>query len=212
MTCPIHARRRWDRMCVVRRLFDVFSRRRGSNSKRRGLHHEQTGDTSVSVGPVDVEVGSARVVAPQPLRSSATRAEVLHPPTPRGDALMTHEPCSMCGMAESPPWRGPSKHQSGRLICGRCGEWLHGPHSVDARDLAAAVLAGIATDSHRIVPRRLGALSGLVFFCESGRTEANVTPWEHVDLEAHRRRVLTLAEARHFRLPPRWTPTVRVVW
>lgn len=187
----------------------LFSRRRGSNSKRRDLHPVETGGALVPVGPVEAEVDSVRVEAP---RSSATRAEVRHPPTPRGDVTMKHEACQLCGMAESPPWRGPSKRQGLGLVCGRCGEWLNGPSAVDPRDLAAAVLAGIATDTHRVVPRRIGELVGLQFFAESGRLFPNSAPWEHVDVPALRCRVVELAEARHFRLPSRWDASRAVSW
>lgn len=211
MLSRIHEPRVSVRMSVVQRLF-VFLRRIGSNSARRSIHPVDAGGDSSPVGPVEADVDSARVVAPRPLQSSATRAEVLHPPTPRGETNMIHEPCSLCGMGESPPWRGPSKRAPFGLLCGRCGEWFHGASTVDARDLAAAVLCGIATDSQRVVPRRIGELVGLQYWCESGRLFPNSKPWEHVDVAVLRRRALDLAESRHFRLPSRWDASRAVSW
>jgi hypothetical protein len=213
MTYPIHARRRWDRMCVIKRLFlFLFVRRRGSDSTRRS-HHVVTGDLAGSVGPDLDLVPTVRAVSVLAVRSAA-RTEPRPPTTYGGFTVKnsTHHPCAMCGMAESPSWRGPTNRQGIGLICGRCGEWLHEGTTSEARDLAASVLAGIATTSRRTVPSRLGQMVGLVYWSESGRTEANATPWAHLDVAALRRRVAELADDRHVSLPRRWSPSLTVSW
>jgi len=128
---------------------------------------------------------------------------------------MNHSPCGMCGMAESPRWRGPTKRQNVGLICGRCASWLTvgpGEASHDARDVAAAVLAGISTETRRTVPRGLGGLVSLTLWHELDTPEANASPWAHVDVVALRARVAELAVSKHFRLPSKWNPHAVVAW
>lgn len=122
----------------------------------------------------------------------------------------THEPCHLCGMGSSPLWRGPRKHSAG-LICGRCASWLDDP-TVDMRDACAAILAGLSTPTLRRAPQGLGIMVALEFFGESDRTEANSTPWAHVDIAHLRTIVADLARERILRVPVGWNPARRVVW
>lgn len=130
------------------------------------------------------------------------------PPEPVG---VTHAPCSMCGMASSPPWRGPSSRNGIGRICGRCTDWLL-ESTAEPRALATSVLAGLSTRRRWIIPRRLVELVPLTLWSESGRTVPNSRPWEHVDLDALRARVAELAAEHHFQLPPKWRADAPLVW
>ena len=128
------------------------------------------------------------------------------------DRGLTHDPCSWCGLASSPPWRGPGVRRD-TFVCGRCATWVDTFDTVDPRDLAASVLAGITTPTRHARRDRLGELVGLAFFDETGRNEPNPSPWHHVDVPALRREVVELAQSRRIpSLPPRWHPNVRVTW
>lgn len=127
-----------------------------------------------------------------------------------------HDPCRWCGLSSSPSWRGPSRTSDG-LVCGRCAGWFTQPDDLrlarDPLDVAAAVLAGIASPSRIPSCKGLAAAVGLVPFIDSGRQEANPTPWDHCDIAALRDRVAELARTTKIvTLPPRWNPHRRVEW
>jgi hypothetical protein len=121
-----------------------------------------------------------------------------------------HAACHLCGLASSPPWRGPSRRAYG-LICGRCALWVEeGSH--DPRDLCASILGGLSTVNTLRVPSGLGVQVGLEFFGEAERSQENASPWAHVDVALLRRTISDLASEGALRLPARWNPTRRVTW
>ena len=128
-----------------------------------------------------------------------------------GPRVHQHEPCVMCGMSSSPEWRGPSRKRGLGLLCGRCGEWVY-EETADPRDIAAAVLTGLSTQTRRTVKRGLGERLGLTYFSESDRTEPNTTPWAHVAIADLRDQVQALAAENYLRLPHKWDPNACVTW
>lgn len=101
-------------------------------------------------------------------------------------------PCTFCGVGETPEGTGWSTVNR-QPMCGSCRERFAdfeggGFDEASMRTVAAAVICGLSRAGQLHTPHRLGENVGLVFFAESGRTGANASPWQHVDVAALRRR------------------------
>lgn len=152
--------------------------------------------------PARVEEMTDRVAALLAEREQARKADARR-------AALSGGPCDWCGMGETREDRGWSRGRHG-LICGRCADWLGDSIGTD-RDLCAAVLVGLATPTVRRAPRGLAADVGLVLWAESGRTEPNDRPWQHVNVREMRERLLNTPRGR-YSIPGRWNRDQVVVW
>lgn len=88
-------------------------------------------------------------------------------------------PCEACGVTVTP--RGAWQQSNTGDRCGACQEWFGGLTACKPRDLAAAVLLGQATLTMRHGPLGLGEQVGLLWWAETGRSEGNAWPFEHLD-------------------------------
>ena len=119
-------------------------------------------------------------------------------------------PCAYCGLGITIDGRGWHKSPTGS-ICGRCWRWFE-DFDGDRRDLCAAALVGIATRTRRSSPRELAGRVGLVLWSESGRTEPNDRPWQHVVVEEMRKKFADEAQRGRYSMPPRWAIDEVVSW
>lgn len=151
----------------------------------------------------DIETMTEQVVLLLDERQQVRQAE-------RKRQMLRGGPCDLCGMGETRHDRGWSRSH-GRMICGRCHDWTTDTPTDIQPDLFAAVLVGVATQQRRPWMRGLAEALQLVAWKDSGRTEANTTPWGHLDVSWMRSQFAQLAPGR-WKIPPNWSADRVVVW
>jgi hypothetical protein len=119
-------------------------------------------------------------------------------------------PCAFCGTDTTPPGTSWRDTMRGVSTCGACQAEFGGLPTSNSgvnRTHAASVLVGLRRHGATVRPLNLGSALGLTWWSESGRKEANRTPFGHLDIAAMRAEADRLQrDHNYFERPAWWKP------